>query len=69
MAKQYKWIHLKPLGRSNVICQSDGLLLPGSDPERNYIRQGELFQPTEAELQAFPDRIEEVVEEKGGKKK
>ena len=63
MAK-YKWTHAKPLARANVVVQPDGLLLPGPDPEKNHIHQGDLFVPTEAELKAFPDRIEEIEEKK-----
>lgn len=63
MAK-YRWTHKKPLGRANVVAQPDGLLLPGPDPEKNFVRQGDVFEPTEAELRSFPDRIEEVKEGK-----
>ena len=63
MAK-YKWTHLKPLGRANVVAQPDGLLLPGPDREKNFVREGQIFTPTEAELKAFPDRIEEIEEKK-----
>ena len=64
MAKQFRWTHPKPLGRANVVAQPDGLLLPGSDPEKNFIRQGDIFEPTPEELAAFPDRIAEVKESK-----
>ena len=64
MEKRYRWTHAKPLGRANVVAQPDGLLLPGPNREANFIRQGEIFTPTEAELRAFPDRIEEVKETK-----
>lgn len=59
MTKKYKWTHSKPLCRGNAVVQ-DGIQLPGPDPEANFIRQGDLFEPTEAELKAFPDRIEEI---------
>ena len=65
MAK-YKWIHPKPLCRANPSLQ-DGVLLPGSDREANYVRQGEVFTPTDAELQAFGERIEEIKEEEATK--
>ncbi len=61
MAKQYRWTHPKPLGRANPTIQN-GLQLPGPDREANFIRQGEVFTPTEAELESFSDRIEEVKE-------
>ncbi len=64
MEKRYRWIHPKPLARSNVITQSDGLLLPGPDPEKNHIHQGDVFVPTEAELESFGDRIQEIKETK-----
>ena len=58
---KYRWTHSKPLGRANSIIQ-DGIQLPGPDPEKNFVRQGDVFVPTEAELRSFPDRIEEVKE-------
>ena len=61
MAKQFRWTHAKPLGRANSIIQ-DGIQLPGPDPEKNFIREGEIFTPTETELRSFADRIEEVKE-------
>jgi len=63
MKKQFRWTNAKPLARPNAVVQ-DGILLPGSDPEKNHIHQGELFVPTAAELKAFPDRIEEIEEKK-----
>ena len=64
MAKQFRWIHPKPLGRANVVVQPDGLKLPGPDREKNFVRQGDIFTPTETELRSFADRIEEVKETK-----
>lgn len=70
--RRYRWKHHKPLCRANPTNQ-DGMLLPGSDVEANYVRQGEVFTPTDAELQAFGARIEEIEEDatetKGAKKK
>ncbi len=63
MAK-YRWIHPKPLGRANVVVQPDGLKLPGPDREKNFVREGQIFEPTEAELESFSDRIEEIEEKK-----
>jgi len=60
MTKKYRWTSAKPLCRGNAVEQ-DGILLPG--PPINWIKQDEIFQPTEAELAAFPDRIEEITEE------
>ena len=42
----------------------DGIQLPGPDREKNFIRQGDIFEPTEAELKSFSDRIEEIEEKK-----
>ena len=63
MPKRYRWTSKKPLGRANSITQ-DGIQLPGPDPEKNFIRQGDIFTPTETELRSFADRIEEVKETK-----
>ena len=62
---KFRWTHAKPLARANPTLQN-GVLLPGGDS--NYVRQGEVFTPTESELKAFRDRIEEVEETKKGKK-
>jgi len=61
MTKKYRWTSAKPLARGNAVEQ-DGILLPG--PPINHIRENEIFTPTEAELQAFGDRIAEVEEKK-----
>ena len=61
MAKKYKWTSPKPLARPNPTMQ-DGLLLPGPNREKNFIREGDIFEPTDAELRSFRDRIEEVKE-------
>ena len=58
---QYKWIHPKPLARPNASVQGS-ILLPGSDVEKNYIREGDVFEPTAAELKAFGDKIERIKE-------
>ena len=59
---RYRWTSKKPLARPNVVVQPDGLKLPGPQAQRNFIRQGDIFVPTEAELESFSDRIEEVKE-------
>ena len=63
MAKRYRWTHSKPLGRQNVAMQGS-ILLPAPDAQKNFVRKGDVFVPTEAELQAFGDRIEEIKEKK-----
>ena len=66
MAKRYRWTHSKPLGRPNVAMQGN-ILLPAPDPQKNFIRQGDVFVPTEAELKAFGDRISEITGEEATK--
>ena len=61
MAKQFRWTSAKPLARPNASLQGS-ILLPGPDKEANYIREGDIFTPTSAELKSFGDKIEEVKE-------